>query len=292
MRKWLMFLVGVAMVAACGPSYEEQKKMTRAEQLRLAAENRAALKIAVMPTIDCMPVYLAKSAAWFDSMAVDIRLKRWNAQMDCDTALKGKSVEVAVTDRKRVEHMTEAKTALLTMGSTNAYWQLIANRVTRVKNVSQLSDKMIAMTRYSATDYLTEKALAGIKTSAPVFRIQINDVQTRLDMLKNNEMDAAWLAEPQATAARRYKHVVIMDSRKMDEKLGVVVMRSELLDDAKRKEQLSAFIKGYNRACDSLNTYGLKHYRNVIKAFCNSDDDVIEALPDFYFPHIGFPERK
>ena len=35
-----------------------------------------------------------------------------------------------------------------------------------------------------------------------VFKVQINDVALRLQMLLNNEMDAMLLTEPQATTAR------------------------------------------------------------------------------------------
>ncbi len=286
-------LLGIAaMVAGCGQSYEEKARISRAEKERLAREDAQALKVAVMPTIDCMPAYLAKSEAWFDSMGVDIRLKVRNAQMDCDTALAGKSVEVAVTDLKRVEHLTRRGVALVSMGPTNAYWQLIANRTARVKDVSQMGDKMVAMTRYSATDYLTDQALKGVKTSSVVFRIQINDVLTRLEMLRNNEMDAMWLPEPQATTARMYKHVVLKDSRKMNQHLGVVVMRGGLFSNAERKRQLAAFVKGYNRACDSLNVRGVAHYSSLIETYCHTDGATVKALPKLYFPHIALKNIK
>lgn len=291
-HKPIFLLAVIVLLSACGQSYEEKVRLSRAERARLAQEEAAALKVAVLPTLDCMPVYLAKQKHWYDSTQVDLRLKMRNAQIDCDTALKGKSVEVAVTDLKRVEHMTKHGVGLLTMGQTNAYWQLIANRTARVKTAAQLGDKMVAMTRYSATDYLTDKALDGVKTSAPVFRVQINDVLIRLDMLKNNEMDAMWLTEPQATTARMFKHTVIEDSRKMKEHLGVVVTGAHLMKDKKRVKQLTAFVEGYNRACDSLNHYGVKHYADLVKAVCHTDDKTIDRLPKYSYPHIALPKQR
>lgn len=291
-HKPIFLLAVIVLLSACGQSYEEKVRLSRAERARLAQEEAAALKVAVLPTLDCMPVYLAKQKHWYDSTQVDLRLKVRNAQIDCDTALKGKSVEVAVTDLKRVEHMTKHGVGLLKMGPTDAYWQLIANRTARVKTAAQLGDKMVAMTRYSATDYLTDKALDGVKTSAPVFRVQINDVLIRLDMLKNNEMDAMWLTEPQATTARMFKHTVIEDSRKMKEHLGVVVTGAHLMKDKKRVKQLTAFVEGYNRACDSLNHYGVKHYADLVKAVCHTDGKTIDRLPKYSYPHIALPKQR
>ncbi|MGM9716243.1 MAG: ABC transporter substrate-binding protein [Prevotella sp.] len=290
MKKILIYGIAALLMSACGQTYEEKQRMTRAERQRLAREDSLALKMAVMPTLDGMPLYLAKTRGWFDSLNVDVRLKVRNAQMDCDTALVGGSVEGAVTDVKRMERMVAQGTPLDSAGQTNAYWQLIANRTVRVKNVSQLGDKMVAMTRYSATDYLTDKALEGVKTTSMVFRIQINDVLIRLGMLINNEMDALWLTEPQATTARLYKHIVLKDSRKMGEPLGRVVFTRKAMSDERRRQQIAAMVQGYNRACDSLNQYGLKNYADIVATCCHADAKTLQALPKMTFPHIAVPK--
>ena len=105
MKKILIYGIAALLMSACGQTYEEKQRMTRAERQRLAREDSLALKMAVMPTLDGMPLYLAKTRGWFDSLNVDVRLKVRNAQMDCDTALVGGSVEGAVTDVKRMERM-------------------------------------------------------------------------------------------------------------------------------------------------------------------------------------------
>ena len=86
MKKLLIGIIAWLVLAACGQSYEETKRLSRQQRLKLWREDSAALKIAVMPTLDCLPIYVAKERQMFDT-AVDIRLKRYRAQMDCDTAL-------------------------------------------------------------------------------------------------------------------------------------------------------------------------------------------------------------
>ena len=46
---------------------------------------------------------------------------------------------------------------------------------------------MIAITRYSATDYLATLAIDSVHPKYDVYRVQINDVNIRLKMLLNNE---------------------------------------------------------------------------------------------------------
>lgn len=121
---------------------------------RLDSLDRAALKIAVMPTMDCLPIFLACDDSIFQQQGVDVHLRRYTAQMDCDTAIERKRVEGAVTDLIRAHHIEKRGTALTYPISTNLYWQFITNKRSRISELKQLSDKMVAMTRYSATDYL------------------------------------------------------------------------------------------------------------------------------------------
>ena len=97
-----------------------------------------------------------------------------------------------------------------------------------LKQLKQLDDKMVAMTRFSATDLLTDRMIDSVKLDKDrVYKVQINDVSVRLLMLQNNEMDVLWMMEPQATAARMMKNGVVYDSRKDSLQLGVLVFREK-----------------------------------------------------------------
>ena len=151
---------------------------------------------------------------------------------------------------------------------------------------------MVAMTRFSATDLLTDHVLNGVKTKAMVYRVQINDVPLRLQMLMNNEMDALWLPEPQATVAREDHHPVLFDTSKKDICLGALAFREKCFGDARIKQQIEIFTKAYNMACDSLNTNGLQHYAEVIQKYCGVEEDVVKKLPKIHFPHAQEPRQK
>lgn len=288
-----MLLIALAVAAGCGPSYEEVKKQTAAEQKRLDKEDSAALKIGVTPTLDCLPIYVAKECGLFDSTKADIRLKAFTSNIDCDDALRKGRIEGCATDIVRGQYMKHKGTDIDYVAATNAYWQLISNRTARIRRLSQLNDKMVAMTRYSATALLADYATDSAKLkSEEVFKIQINDVDLRLRMLLGNEMDAMLLTEPQATTARLYKNPVLMDSRDKDMRFGVIAFNGKAMDDEQRRKQLNVFVKGYDSACDSINKNGLKHYADVLKKYYKLDDRTINALPKMNFNHAGAPRQK
>lgn len=293
MRKILLLLATILLIAGCGQSYEETKRLTKAQRLKLWREDSAAFKIAVMPTLDCLPVFIAKDHQMFDTV-VDIRLKKFTAQMDCDTALMRGRVEGAISDLVRSERMIQQGTPLKYVAATNAYWLLISNRQLRMSNLKHLDDRMLAMTRYSVTDLLGDLAVdsAKLKTER-VFRVQINDVNIRLKMLENNEMDAMLLTEPQATQSLLGKHKVLLDTRKLDMQMGVFAFRTKGMDDKNRRRQMDVFLKGYNEACDSLNHYGVLHYSDVIRKHYQISENALKKLPDsLKFQHAAAPRQK
>ena len=108
-------------MAACGNSYEEQKRLTHAERIRLAKEDSMALKVGVLSTLDCLPVFVAKDRHFFDTLGVDVRLRQLPGQIDCDEALQKGSIEGAVTDLVRAQRLKRRGTALRYVASTNAY---------------------------------------------------------------------------------------------------------------------------------------------------------------------------
>ena len=292
MKKLFIGIVAVLILFSCGQSYEESKRLSKALRIKLAKEDSAALKIAVMPTLDCLPFYLAEDHDLFDT-AADIRLKHFTAQMDVDTAMMNRRVELAVTDLVRAERMIKQDSAIGYLTATNAYWQLITNRIARMTQLKHLEDKMLAMTRYSVTDMLGDLAVDSAKLKPEfVFRIQINDVNIRLKMLENNEMDALLLTEPQAAQARLLKHKVLLDTRSLDMKMGAVVMRNKEMNERNRKRQLDVMIKGYNDACDSINKNGVAAYSDLVMKYCKVKKNTVESLKDIKFEKISVPRQQ
>lgn len=286
-------MAAVAFMSACGNSYQESKRLSRLERQRLAKEDSAALKIAVMPTLDCLPLYVAREYKWFCDGKTDIRLKYFTSQIDCDTAILNGRVEGAVSDLVRVARMNKSGAKVKPQIATAAYWQLLTNRNSRIRQLNQLDDKMVAMTRYSVTDMLADHVVDSAKLkSERVFKVQINDVNVRLQMMLNNEMDAMFVTEPQATLARLAKHKVLLDTRKMNWHMGVIAFREKPMKDVDRKRQYEVFVKAYNQACDSINKNGIARYAHLMEKYCRTRSAVLDSIPKTKFPHAVGPREK
>ena len=292
--KKLIPIIVVILLAACGQSYEETKRITREQRREAWRKDSAALKIAVMPTLDCLPLFVAQKYELFDTVNGGVRLKFYNAQMDCDTAVLRGRVEGAVTDLVRAMRMERQGMQMRYVAATNAYWQLVTNRNARIKQLKQLDDKMVAMTRFSATDLLTDVARDTVKLAPErVFKVQINDLNVRMQMLLNNEIDALWLPEPLATQARVLKNPVVMDSRDVKLQLGVLAFRDKEMQRKERAKQLQLFIKAYDQACDSINKYGVAYYRKIFIERYKLKATLVDSIPkDIRFQHAHSPRQE
>lgn len=277
------------ILGACHKSYDEKKREEKASREELQREDSLALKIATVPTLDCLPLFIGVEDSLFTRNGVEVHLKQRGAQIDCDTLVYGKHVEGFVSDPIRTERLKRKGVALRYITATNSYWQLYTNRLARIKELKQLSDKMIAMTRFSVTDYLADYAIDSAKPKYDVYKIQINDPRTRIKMILNNEMDAALFTEPQATTARIHGNPMLMDSRDKNVHMGVIAFREKALADKRRQQQLKIFIKVYNMAVDSINKHGFQYYASVITKYMGADGKTIKALPQMKFSHVAPP---
>lgn len=287
MKKAITIIIGIVLLVACGQSYEETKRISREQRREAMRRDSAALKIAVLPTLDCLPLFVAQQERLLDTLNGGVRLKMYRAQMDCDTAVQRGRAEGMVTDLVRALRINNQGVKMRYVTATNAYWQLITNRQARIRQLKQLDHKMVGMARYSVTDLLSDYVADSAKIAEErFFKVQLNDVNVRMSMLQNNEIDAVWLTEPQATVARVNKHAVIYDSRTTGLHFGVMAFREQEMRRPERAKQLELLIKAYNKACDLINEQGLQHYRQLIMERCKVKAEVVDSLPaDLKYQH-------
>lgn len=287
LRNLFSLLLVVLVAVSCGSKSGSDNVKTEKKP-----QNDSCVRIAVLPTLDALPFFIANERGLFDKENLNVSLVPFNSHLDVDTALAGGSVDAAFTDLVRTERMkSHDGVELQYLTTTELNWSLVSNRTARINKLDQLGDKMVAMTRWSATDYLTDKVFSAVKTKSQVYSVQINDLDVRLKMLLNNEMDAAWYPEPQATAAVSAGHKLLQGADKNKEKLGVLAVRKQ-----KGKKSIAGMENKlktiYSAACDSINKNGIKAYAVEIAKYCHVSEDVVAKIPNHVFTHAEQPLEK
>ncbi|MBQ0084740.1 MAG: ABC transporter substrate-binding protein [Prevotella sp.] len=275
-------LIILTILLLCLIGNNEEDKLTEEQKF-----NRNALHCATLPTLDCLPIFVAYEDSIFSAQQLDIILMPFQSGMDCDTALVGGSAQIGVSDVVRAQRLIRKRVPLDFLSATNQRYSLMTNGKARIRTIKDFDDKLIAITRFSATDFLAEYAIDSVKLNRQkVYRAQINDLDIRVKMLVNKELDGALLPEPQATEVQNMKSIRCADFHEIPYHFGAIVLRSDLTKDSKRKEQIKKFRRAYDMAVDSINKYGLQHYGKYINKYCHVKTSTIDSLKAQTFTHI------
>lgn len=253
----------MTIVFSCKDEVAEREQ-SRAEKERQRKEDSAALKIAVVPTEDCLPMLVAKELRLYDTLGVDVRLKKYDALSACRHALEDSLVEGAAIDSTLMSIMNGDNHWLYAPMTTPLSWKMLTAKKARISRIAQMNDKMIAADGHGESRRLAENAIDSmLKKNQMVFVIQVEDPRIRCDMLSSGNVDAAMLPEPYASKALRSGAKVIESVK--SKPVGVVAFRTNEMQREARKKQYKAFSKAVQMAKDTISKNGKEKYLMLLE---------------------------
>ena len=205
----ILYSLILFMLASC--SQRQEATQFKADSTGI---DTTVLHVAVMPAMNCLPVFYAERTGLADSLGLVMELLRYQAQMDIDTAIINGHADIAFTDLIRCAKLGKAGISITPFASCDEPLSLISLKTKRVKQVNQMKEQMIAVSRLSATDYWCDKVLDSTKTSYDdIYRPQVNDVWLRAEMMRQGLIDAAMMGEPYATWMTMLGHKRLFQSK-------------------------------------------------------------------------------
>ena len=243
----IITLLSLVAVMSCT---KKEQELTPEE---IATLDSLALHIAVMPTTDCLPLYLAAECGIADSLGLDMRLHTYLAQMDVDTAIQRGHVTVAYSDLIRALRLNENTDVKAIMkGSTSM--SLLAIKGKRVNKIHQMKERMVAISRLSVSDYWCDNMLdSAFMLKEDVYRPQVHDIQLRTEMVRTGLIDAAILPEPYSQWMKFEGNNLIYSSPQEGPHLTTWIVRNDSTLDARRHKQVCQMVQAYDRAAKLIN---------------------------------------
>ena len=77
--------------------------------------------------------------------------------------------------------------------------------------------------------------------------------------------------------------------------MGAIAYRQDTIRQTSSNFKMETFIKVYNEACDSINTRGLDHYRDLITSRCQVQHDIVDSLMlqhPLRYVHVSPPRQR
>lgn len=271
-KKYIIFTL-LFLVAAMSCTQKE-RELTPEE---LATQDSLALHIAVMPTTDCLPLYLAAECGIADSLGLTMRLHTYLAQMDVDTAIQKGHVTVAYSDLIRAIRLNESTDIKAIMkGSTSM--SLLTIKGKRVSKIHQMKERMVAISRLSVTDYWCDNMLdSAFMLKEDVYRPQVHDIQLRTEMVRTGLIDAAILPEPYSQWMKFEGNNLIYTSPQEGPHLTAWIVRSDSTLDAHRHEQIRLMVQAYDIAAKQMNDV---RHQNTVRRILQSQYKIAPEVVD------------
>lgn len=238
---------------------DDADALTKAQQDSLRRIDSLALKIAITPAEDCLPLRVADSLHLFEAQNVDVHLKLLGSMADCREALQAGTVEGAAIDDVLLTELNSKETWLKSALTTTMNLQFLTSKKSRITRLAQLNDKVIAADRHGEARRMAESSLDSVGGKKQMaFVVQVEDLKVRLDMLLTGNVDAAVLPEPYASRAVKAGAKKIAEVKQKNQ--GCIAFNTRRLADKRRQQQYDAFLKAVKIANDSISKYGKEAY--------------------------------
>lgn len=279
---YLLIIAATIVFCACN------KTQNNAATSSSTKNNDSCIIIGLLPTLDCIPFYVAREKHIYENMGIDVKYVFLNSQMDIEKYLNEGKIDIGASDIFRTILYQNKHKNIRFLVSSSREWYLCVNKKTRITKTDQLGDRLIASTRQSLLDFYCDSISKGLnKNSGLLLKPQINDIFIRLQMLNENQIDAAVLPYPQSLAAlsKGQKKIDILSSKGF---AGFAVSEKRIKKYASR---IPDIINGYNMAIDSMKNSPTDPLPSIIKKHFQIDSIPVSAIKSTTFQKLRKPKK-
>lgn len=211
------------------------------------------LVIGYFPSSDMFPYFLARNQGFFDSLQVKVSFRRMASKTQCDTLYRNGRLDGCIFDLTDALRMSAKGNKIYPIMGNEGCFYLLGTPDSTILGCQQMKDKTVAVESYTASDYLVDRLIrqTGL-TNDDVNKPEINDKNTRLEMLLNGQIDAGIFREPYSTRAVRKGALKLYSFNKMNEIVTVTAFGRQALEE--KADAVRKLLIGYNRAVGFMNT--------------------------------------
>lgn len=246
-------------MSACSVS-----KTTNNEQKDAPKDNKGSvLTFGLMPSVDAVPFIIAEKQGLFSKNGVNVKLEFFKSAKDRDAALQSGELDGISTDLVAIGIYQKGGYDVKTTAVTDAKYQLIAGKDSKIENIQDIKGKKVVISRNTVIEFTLDSILnkSGL-TEKDIVKEEIPQIPVRLEMLRNNKVEAALLPEPFSSLAMKDGGKLISDSQALSLAPGVSAFTKKAIDN--KSSEIKAFYKAYDAAVDYLTKEPISSYEDIV----------------------------
>ena len=217
------------------------------------------LRIAVLPILDTLPLYVAEAEGYFAAQGIEVELIPAASAAERDQLLQAGQIDGFVTDLVALALYNRESTQVVAVRyamvptADFAQFRILAAAQSGIATAEDLRGVPIGVSEGTVIEYVTHRLLEaeGLPTDA-IATLAVPKIPDRMALLDAGELRAATLPEPLASLAMQQGAVVIADDTRHPEvSCSVYAFRKDVIDQ--QPETVRAFLAAIDEASDAIN---------------------------------------
>src|SRR5689334_4828723 len=259
-----------------------------------APQSAGTLKIAVLPIIDTLPMYVARQEGLFAKHGVNVEFIPVASAPERDQLIAAggadgtinETLAVMLFNKENVQMQVVRYALRPTEG--NGHFFILASAKSGIASVDGLKGVEIGVSQGTVIEYVTERLLqADGFTSEEIKTIAVPKIPDRMALLASGELLAGVMPDPLASLVVSQGGVIVTDDSSHPEYgFSVISFRKSVIDA--NPEAIKGFLAAVEEATGLLNADPTK-YKNLLSEQKLVPPPLMESYSVPVFPTAGIP---
>ncbi len=281
LRKSMLFCLGLILAASLSLG-----ACANTPDAASTTQEMVTLKIAVLPVLDALPMFVAQQDGLFEANGVKVELIPVAAAGERDQVIASGqadgminellSTAVANQNQIQLQVVRYARTAT----AQDALFRIIAAGKSEINTVEDLRGVEIGISQGTIIEYWTHRLLQAEGFSPDdIQTIAVPKIPDRMSLLGTGELKAAVLPDPLSSlAVQQGGRLVLDDTRHPEYSYSTIAFRKAVIDE--HPQAIRAFLAAIEAATQKINT-NPSQYTTLLK-----DQNIVPAplLQTFKIP--------
>jgi len=252
------------------------------------------LKIAVLPIIDTLPMYVAQQEGLFEKHGVNVEFVPVASAPERDQILAAGQADGTINEtlavmlfNKESVQMQAVRYALRPTAG-NGHFFIIASGKSGITDVNGLKGIEIGVSQGTVIEYVTERILQAKGFSPDEIKtIAVPRIPDRMALLASGKLQAGVLPDPLAALVVGQGGVIVADDSNYPEYgFSIISFRKSVIDE--NPDAVRAFLAAIEEATTLVNADPAK-YKNVLSEQNLVPPPLLETYRAPVFPAAGIP---
>ncbi len=255
--------------------------------LTACSKEKSTLTVGIMTDLDSIPFFVAQEQGYFGD---NIKLQIYQSAMDRDSALYSGNLDGSISDVLAVCLAQEGDFPVYATSRTYGRYGIVSGKDSGITGAKMLEGKEIGLSLNTIIEYVTDSMVtADGGDTALLKKTSVPKIPSRLELLKNNQIDAVAMPEPYVTAAGKEGGTIVNTSDELGINPGIMLFTKSATE--KKAGEIKAFYEAYDKAVEYMKSTDPKEFMPAVVKEIGLPDSALEVeLPQY--EKTSLPEEE